>query len=269
MDFRKLKGALRSVLSLPQKPAAMVPSGLAPEGMRIYAIGDIHGRADLLQRMFSAIVADTSGFDGRIAVILLGDLVDRGMESREVIELALAPNLPRDFAYTVLRGNHERMLLDFAETGKGGEAWLAMGGAATLASYGCTPPVGLPSRRILAQLRENLMQRQPERHRIFLRNLPATVSYGDYLFVHAGINPKRSLDEQQEADLIWIRKPFLQHPGPFEKIIVHGHNITMAPELLPHRIGIDTGAYANGVLSAIILEADERRILQVTADAST
>jgi len=236
--------------------------------MRIYAIGDIHGRSDLLERMFSAIIADAADADPdlRIKIMLLGDLIDRGMHSREVIDLCMAPALPAGFDFICLMGNHERVLLDFVEIGKGGEAWLAMGGAATLASYGCTPPIGLPSRNILQQLREEFIQKQPERHRTFLRGLPAAATFGDYLFVHAGINPKRSLAQQRDSDLLWIRKPFLEHPGAFEKIIVHGHNITVEPDLLPHRIGIDTGAYATGVLSAIILEADARRMLQVRAE---
>lgn len=264
MDFRKLSGIFRPSTSK-AKPTVQNIIGQAPTGMRVYAIGDIHGRADLLQRMYSTIIEDAaSAAPGtRIAVVLLGDLVDRGMQSRQVIELAMAPALPSDYTVTVLLGNHERMLLDFIESGKGAEAWLATGGAATLASYGCAPPAGLTGRSQIAQLRDELASRQPERHRVFLRYLPHHISYGSYFFVHAGINPARSLADQREADLIWIRKPFLSHGGPFEKIVVHGHNITAAPEMLPHRIGIDTGAYATGVLSAIILEADQRRILQV------
>ncbi len=266
MDFRKLSGAIRRVLRK-SGPQANPVAAMAPAGMRIYAIGDIHGRADLLRRMFSAIVADATGMASgmRPAVVLLGDMVDRGMQSREVIELALAPPLPPDYTYTVLMGNHERMFLDFIDSGKGAEAWLTMGGAATLSSYGCAPPAGLPSRGDLGRLRDDLLQRQPERHRIFLRQLPCAISYADYFFAHAGIHPGRPLARQRDSDLMWIRKPFLESRGPFEKVVVHGHNITTEPELLPHRIGVDTGAYATGILSAIILEAAERRILQVGA----
>lgn len=233
--------------------------------MRIYAVGDVHGRADLLQRMLTAIIADArdTAPAEHVAVVLLGDLIDRGMQSKEVLDLAIAPGLPANFAYTVLMGNHERMLLDFIETGKGGAAWLAMGGAATLSSYQCAPPAGQPSHRMLARMREDLNRQMPERHRQFLRNLPTSTTYEDYLFVHAGIDPKRPLARQRDSDMLWIRTPFLQNPGPFEKIVVHGHHITEAPEMLRHRIGVDTGAYATGILSAAVLEADMRRVLQV------
>lgn len=264
MDFQKLRDVAARVLHGPARRAIPI-AGRPPEGMRVYAVGDIHGRADLLQRMFSAIRKDAARATStlQVAVILLGDLIDRGMQSREVVDLAIAPELPPGFAYTVLMGNHERMLLDFMETGRGGAAWLDMGGAATAASYDCAPPAGQPSRSMLARLREDLNRQIPERHRHFLRNLPVSKVYEDYLFVHAGIHPGRPLARQRDSDMLWIRTLFLRNPGPFEKIVVHGHNITEAPEMLHHRIGVDTGAYATGVLSAIVLEAETRRVLQV------
>lgn len=265
MDFRKLHDTILHAWRRPAAPL-LAGNGNAPAGMRIYAIGDVHGRADLLQLMFDTIVADAENtVPARdVAVVLLGDLIDRGMQSKEVIELAMAPRLPPGFAYTVLMGNHERMLLDFVETGKGGAAWLEMGGAATLSSYHCAPPAGRASRGALARLREDLIRQMPERHRHFLRNLSASATYEDYFFVHAGIDPKRSLARQRDSDMLWIRARFLENRGPFEKIIVHGHHITAAPEILRHRIGVDTGAYATGILSAVVLEADARRILQVS-----
>jgi serine/threonine protein phosphatase 1 len=248
-----------------QRPA--LTGAALPPDIRVYAVGDIHGRADLLDRMLREIVADAAQVppSTQTAVILLGDLIDRGMQSKDVVERALSPGLPPSFAFTVLMGNHERAMLDFLDHGRGAHAWLSMGGAATLSSYGCAPPSGQLSGRILSDLRQTLARHLPERHRQFLRNLATSALQGDYLFVHAGIEPRRTIETQRDADLLWIRKPFLEHPGPFEKVIVHGHNITMAPELLPHRIGIDTGAYATGLLSAIVLEGSERRILQVGA----
>ena len=241
------------------------PVGRLPDDLRIYAIGDVHGRIDLLRSMFSRIHEDAAARPPsmRCEIIMLGDLIDRGMESRAVLEFLLDPDLPDGFHLTVLMGNHERCLLDVLETGKGLAGWLELGGAATIASYGCAPPLGRMSRGDLERLRLDLLANVPERHRIFLSNCPIFQIRGSYFFVHAGINPKRSLEAQRQADLLWIRAPFLTYTGPLEKIVVHGHHITETPEATPNRIGVDTGAYATGVLSAVVLEGSERRFLQV------
>jgi len=247
------------------RPLSGTPEGGVPEFLRIYAIGDVHGRVDLLRAMFSRIYEDAAGgaSSTRHEIIVLGDIIDRGMDSRSVVEFLLDPALPDGFDLTVLMGNHERCLLDVLETGKGLAAWLELGGAATVSSYGCSPPLGRPSRGDLDRLRTELLAKLPERHRIFLSGCPVFQVRGSYFFAHAGVNPKRPLDAQRPADLLWIRAPFLKYTGPLEKIVVHGHNITETPETTPNRIGVDTGAYATGILSAVVLEGSDRRFLQV------
>ncbi|MBP7064871.1 metallophosphoesterase [Ferrovibrio sp.] len=242
------------------------PAGWTPEGTRIYAIGDIHGRADLLARMYQAIADDVAenAPASNVHVVLLGDLVDRGLHSRAVVELAMQPPLALPgLTHTVLMGNHEQLLLDFHADGRGAELWLEQGGMATLASYDCQLPMGSLSKQQAARLHIEFRERLPQRHALFLAQCPKQLLLGDYLFVHAGIRPGRPLDRQTDTDRLWIREPFLNNPGPFEKIVVHGHNITSQPDQHPHRIGIDTGAYATGILSAVILEQNTCRFLQV------
>ena len=233
-----------------------------PEGSRVYAVGDIHGRADLLRRLHEEIVDDSRrGSPGHRIVIYLGDYVDRGPWSSDVIDLLVREPLP-GFTTTYLKGNHEDLLLEFLRDGTLAEMWLMNGGSETLANYGIelSPLQWDPHALVSARLR--FREALGVNHLSFLRPLEISHIEGDYLFVHGGLRPGVPLERQNERDLLWIRHEFIDHPFDFEKLIVHGHTITPRPEIEPHRIGIDTGAYYSGHLTCLVLEGAERRFLQ-------
>jgi calcineurin-like phosphoesterase family protein len=234
-----------------------------PEGQLLYAVGDIHGRADLLGDMLLRIAADAraSGEVARRTLVFLGDYVDRGPDSRGVIE-TLIGGLPQGFDAHFLKGNHEAILLGFLDDPSRLEHWLVNGGDATMLSYGvdterldrlAAPP---------GTWRNAFAEALPEAHLRFLKSLKLSVVLGDYLFVHAGLRPGVPLAAQSEADLIWIRAPFLDHAEPFGKIVVHGHTPGNAPVTRPNRIGIDTGACFTNRLTALRLQDDSRDFLQ-------
>lgn len=230
-----------------------------PAGLRIYAVGDVHGRADLLRRLLAQIAADAAGFKGRCQLIFLGDYVDRGVDSRAVIDL-LTGGLPTGFEANFLKGNHEAALLAFLKDSAIGPDWFSFGGGATLLSYGVAPD--LVQRGAFELARQQLLERLPAAHLSFLNSLHLSVAFGDYVFVHAGIRPGVPLADQQEQDLLWIRDAFLGSNAAHGVLVVHGHTVTAEPELRPNRIGIDTGAYATGRLTALVLEGKERRFLR-------
>lgn len=241
--------------------APRAPATLAP-GQRLYCIGDIHGCADLLGTLHAHIEADAKGFEGELQLVYLGDYIDRGEHSKEVIDLLLNTPLA-GFEIVTLRGNHEQALLDFLEHPERAQAWLGFGGLATLLSYGVRLRHA-PFAAELPELAKELRERLPPAHLEFLKRLPLQHVAGDYCFVHAGIRPGTPLDRQHPDDLLWIREDFLSHPGPHDAVVVHGHSITEEVELYAHRIGLDTGAYYSGVLSCLVLEGSERRLLQTT-----
>jgi serine/threonine protein phosphatase 1 len=229
---------------------------------RIYAIGDIHGRLDLLDRLYRLIRADSENEPpGRRTVVHLGDYVDRGPESRGVIERAMAPPLP-GFESVTLMGNHDFMMRGFlgqpAEVGPG---WMMNGGAATLASYGVDPPRRLDAAE-LTRAQFALGQALPPAHLAFLDGLAPMHRADRFLFVHAGIRPGLPAERQSLEDLIWIRDEFLQSTADHGAIVVHGHTITREPDFRPNRIGIDTGAYRSGRLTALRLGDGATHILQ-------
>jgi serine/threonine protein phosphatase 1 len=221
-------------------------------GIRIYAIGDVHGRADLLKRVLAKIDVDAREHpDRRCLTILLGDYVDRGPDSRGVIDLLVARS--RTHEVIPLMGNHEAMMLRFLQNSSLWEAWAPLGGVQTLLSYGLRPPArGTPDEA--AKLAETFAKALPASHAAFLGRLPYSFENGDVLFVHAGIRPGVPLKRQELNDLIWIRDDFLNFKGSFGKLVVHGHTPVEEPEVLPNRINIDTGAYATGKLSCIALQ---------------
>ena len=237
-----------------------------PPGMAVYAIGDIHGRSDLLAELHRRIETDADRGDvAQAVVVYLGDYVDRGQDSAGVIDLIL-DWAPAGFEAVPLLGNHERLMLEFLEDIRRGPLWLRNGGDATLMSYGVDPGDGVyldakPLRAMQAALRERL----PPRHLAFLQALQHAHMEGDYFFVHAGVRPGVALADQQEEDLIWIRDLFLDSRADHGKIVVHGHTIRPEPEVLPNRIGIDTGAYATGHLTCLALEGTKRRIISTAS----
>lgn len=228
---------------------------------RLYAVGDIHGCADLLDALHKAIEDDAGRASAtRWIIVYLGDYVDRGPDSRRVIDRLIDWPMPR-FEPIFLKGNHEAFMMRFLDDASVGELWLCNGGAATLASYGIggVRTRAADIRAVQATLRASL----PETHRRFLEALRLTHVEDDYLFVHAGIRPGIALEAQDERDLLWIRDEFLHTQEPFSKVVVHGHTIHPTPVFAGHRIGIDTGAFATGTLTALVLQGEQRAILQV------
>ena len=243
-----------------RRGAAAVPA--VPAGSRIYAIGDVHGRLDLLTRLHALIAADAADAPAyRRVIVYLGDYIDRGPDSRGVIDLLLQP--PPGFERVYLLGNHEDYLLQFLEHAEVGPHWGAYGGLATLASYGVQPPSGfMPPATDFEIARRALADRIPPAHVGFLRGLKLTHAEGGYLFVHAGVKPGVALAEQQAEDLLWIRDAFLESTDDFGACVVHGHTIVETPEQHANRIAIDTGAFATGTLTALVLDGAERRFIQ-------
>jgi serine/threonine protein phosphatase 1 len=238
------------------------------EGELIYAIGDIHGRYDLMRALLAKIAADYAGRAAgrRPILIFLGDYVDRGPDSAKVIEALLWLKRRRDLDVRLLKGNHEAAMLDFLEDPATATAWLRFGGAETLAAYGVPPPEPDEGQAGLARARDELLERMPASHLRLLQGLELMLLVGDYAFVHAGVRPRTALAAQDPQDLLWIRKPFLEAAGPFEKVIVHGHTwVSDRPQVFDHRIGVDTGAFATGALTAIRLEDSELSVLQARA----
>lgn len=244
----------------------MTPPGVhfldaaAPPGMRLYAIGDVHGRFDLLVGMHARIEAELERERPEdFRIVHVGDYVDRGPQSREVIDFLVERS--RDPRIIALAGNHDVGLVDFlAEPDRHG-LFATHGGRETAQSYGVTADF---SSETGARAASNaLLAVMPRGHVAFLHALPRSVAFGDFLFCHAGVRPGVALDRQSPEDLIWIRRPFLDHAGLFEKVVVHGHTPSVEPEILANRVNVDTGAFASGVLTALAVDGRTKRILQV------
>ena len=240
-----------------------------PEGTLVYAIGDVHGCDRHLEKLHERILEDSGAagdFERRVA-IYLGDYVDRGPDSRRVVDILLEQPL-EGFECHYLIGNHEAFLLDFLQDAEMGPGWLFNGGVATLESYGVnldTSGGGLAlTFDVLEDIQARFIEKLPDAHRRFYETLTLNQTEGDYFFVHAGIRPGVALEEQTEDDMIWIRDEFLESSSDHGKVIVHGHTITQTPELRDNRMGIDTGAFATGVLTALVLEHHEFDTLQIT-----
>ncbi|MEL0020835.1 MAG: metallophosphoesterase family protein [Rickettsiales bacterium] len=234
-----------------------MPPARAPQDVRVYAVGDIHGCARLLEKLHALIRADAAAAPaGRKIIVYLGDYIDRGPESREVVDLVLAG--PGDgFERVCLKGNHEDMLLRFLEGGEDSWTWRMNGGAATLRSYGVDPE-GTDddgSRKALAGL-------MPARHRDFFAALETTHIEGTYLFVHAGLRPGVPIERQSEEDLLWIRGAFLDSPADWGYTVVQGHSAGPELEVRAIRINLDTGAVWTGRLTSMVFHGDRRDALQ-------
>ena len=251
-----------------QNPTEFQPR-VAP-GTRVWAVGDIHGRDDLLAELLAVIARDgRRAPETRKLVVFLGDYIDRGPDSPGVIERLMA-GPPPGFEWICLRGNHEQQMLAFLDDPAAEAAWLRNGGLATLAAYGGYAGMGGMASRFkealsepdgLSLLRDLLERVLPSWHRDFMAGRPLSHREGDYLFVHAGIRPGRAIDRQELEDLLWIRRPFLDSTVDFGVMVVHGHTIVQRPEVHRRRIAIDTGAWRSGRLTALVLAGHERGFL--------
>ena len=248
-----------------RKKSQGVPCG--PRGYRAYAVGDVHGRIDLLEQLLAAIDEDVRRRPPRKALLIfLGDLIDRGPDSRAVVERLRTFRHERLKPY-FLAGNHEEVLLRLLKGERGIlSSWLQYGGAECLASYGFDPAkLELSNERSALATIRNVI---PAEHVSFISSFADTLRFGDYLFVHAGIRPGVDLSLQSQSDLRWIRAPFLDDKTDHGLIVVHGHTISNEVEMEPNRIGIDTGAYRTGRLTALAIEGQERWLLDTAADGS-
>jgi Calcineurin-like phosphoesterase len=229
------------------------------DNKRIYVIGDIHGRSDLLDQMVEAIKRD---LDKNPAVdrltVTLGDYVDRGPDSRGVLD-RLADN-PFPTKYVALKGNHEELFEAFLSDPSVASQWRRLGGLETLHSYGVSVTAVMVGKGFDEASRA-LQKAVPEEHLRFLATLKLSMSVGEYFLCHAGVRPGIPLERQRAEDLLWIRDEFLNSRTSFGRVVVHGHTPIASPEVLPNRINIDTGAFATGRLTCLVLEKGSRRFL--------
>jgi serine/threonine protein phosphatase 1 len=229
-----------------------------PAGRRLYAIGDIHGRADLLSELFMRIDDDLKARPITSSIqVFLGDYIDRGPNSRQVIDLLIARRRQCDVVF--LKGNHEDCALRFLSDPTVLSTWQNIGGVHTLLSYGIVPADDDPEsqRKVWTALR----QAMPDSHRCFIGGLAVSFCCGDFFFVHAGVRPGIPLQCQSQGDLLWIRDDFLLYEEDFGVVVVHGHTPIYKPDIRSNRINIDTGAYATGRLTCLVLQGDTMRFL--------
>lgn len=237
-----------------------------PPGALIYAVGDIHGRVDLLQQITETIFEDLARHDAsrQAELIFVGDYVDRGPDSAAVIDHLIALKNDARIKVHTLKGNHEEAVLSFLDDAATGPIWAEFGGVETLASYNVAVPEVRSDIEGWETARRAFIEAIPQAHVDFLRALDLYRVVGDYVFVHAGLKPGVPLVNQSEQDLLWIRGEFLEATRPFEKVVVYGHTPRREALLEPGRIGIDTGAYITGVLTALKLEGESQALLQTS-----
>lgn len=234
------------------RPKVQAPKPRLPNGIRIYAISDIHGCADLLQQMFTVIDKDLTTIGSMRPIhVFLGDYIDRGPDSCRTIELLIERGRKHESVF--LKGNHEEFLLDVLKDPAQFDQWKQFGGLQTLTSYGLKPSLN-PSAAEQAELIQELSARIPLHQHRFFEGLRARFVCGDFFFVHAGVRPGVPLAHQQEHDLLWIREEFLRSEARFGKYIVHGHTPVQEPDIRPNRVNIDTGAYATGNLTLLTVQ---------------
>jgi serine/threonine protein phosphatase 1 len=236
-------------------PRTRKVSPKTPDGVRIYAIGDVHGRADLLAQLFATIDIHNSRYPVAQSIeVLVGDYVDRGPQSREVLDLLSTRNRRRRLV--CLKGNHETYISNFLQNPSMLSTWRQLGGFETLLSYGIRPPIH-PDEKEKQEIATAFDRILPDDHRRFLTSLINSFACGDYFFVHAGVRPNVPLFQQNEEDLLSIREVFLRYNRAFGKIIIHGHTPVAEPDIRPNRINIDTGAYATGNLTCLVLHGED------------
>lgn len=232
-----------------------------PDGIRIYAIGDVHGRLDLLQKMHETIARDLAQHPGRDwRVIHLGDYVDRGPDSKGVADFLIAA-CKADSRTLAIAGNHDIGFLEFLARPSAEGLFAHNGGRETARSYGVDIDFRTPE--TLRDGHAGLLDAVPDSHFAFYRRLGRHLEFGDFFFCHAGIRPGRPLEDQDPDDLIWIRGDFLNYPGLHPKVIVHGHTPEADVEVMANRVNVDTGAFKSGRLSALVIDGAEKAILTV------
>jgi serine/threonine protein phosphatase 1 len=252
---------IRELFSKQKKQAENWPFSSRPT----YAIGDVHGRMDLLVPLLEAIRSDIEAdslTDARPMIVFLGDYIDRGPSSRAVVDCILDLQRASNLEVRALKGNHEQALLLFLEDAQFGPTWMTHGGTATLSSYGISPPGPRTTIEVFESVRNTFLDVLGTRHLQFFQNLELYLIQDHYAFVHAGIRWNVPLAQQTEQDLLWIRREFLDAEKTGAHVIVHGHTPVEKPYVGVGRIGIDTGAYATGVLSAVRLWNSSQKILQ-------
>lgn len=226
-----------------------------PADTRIYAVGDVHGRADLLASLLQRIDRDLKARPvARALEVFLGDYIDRGSDSRLVLDLLIGRQRHRETVF--LKGNHELYALAVLANPSVLAEWTRIGGVPTLVSYGVNPS-GRTDPQAANDVALAFRNAMPEDHHRFLESLAPSFSCGDFFFTHAGVRPGIPLQKQSEDDLLWIREDFLLHEGNFGMVVVHGHTPAMEPDVRENRINIDTGAYATGRLTCLVLEGDQ------------
>jgi diadenosine tetraphosphatase ApaH/serine/threonine PP2A family protein phosphatase len=236
-----------------------------PAELRIYAIGDIHGRLDLLNELLARISADIALRPAvRPLYVFLGDYIDRGSASRETIDRLIEHGKTHESVF--LKGNHELIAIKCLSDRGLFDQWLRLGGLETLVSYG-VPAETLANGKQIAELQSAFHGALPQAHFRFFRDLKNSFECGDFFFAHAGVKPNVELSRQKENDLLWIRGEFLTSTDDFGKIIVHGHTPTHEIEVAPNRINIDTGAFATGRLSCLVLEGEELSVIDTSFDS--
>jgi len=252
--FRSFREKPRRQMLSPRRSHPSRHKPRLPDGVRIYAMSDIHGCDHLLKQMLRVIDADVARSRPRYAIeVYMGDYVDRGPDSRSTLDILI--NRSRRGNTVFLKGNHEAFLGDVLRNPALLPEWLQVGGLYTLMSYGLAPS-SAPGEEEQQTLVRDLTRAMPPQHREFLDKLRPTFSCGDFFFVHAGVRPGVPLAEQQEADLLWIREEFLQSKQNFGKYVVHGHTPVHMPELLENRANIDTGAFATGNLTLLTIQGN-------------
>ena len=229
-------------------------------GERIYAIGDIHGCAHLLDAMRDLIRADLRARPADAEIVYLGDYVDRGPDVAGTLERVVAP--PQDLPPAVtLKGNHEHVLQEFLAGVDYSDSLQSFGGFETMRSYG-VEPTAIPGRRWVDAARDSLKMNMPALHRALLDGLALSYDRPPYFFCHAGVQPGIPVEQQTEEALIWIRDAFLRSTADFGRIVVHGHTPVSQPDKRKNRINVDTRAYATGILSCAVLDVSSVRFLQ-------
>lgn len=236
-----------------------------PPGLRIYAIGDIHGRLDLLNKLLEQMTADLAlQPTARPIFVFLGDYVDRGTSSRETVDRLIEHGDAYESIF--LKGNHESIALKCLSDRALFDQWLRLGGLQTLVSYGL-PPETLTSGRQIPELQSAFHRAMPQKHFRFFRGLQNSFACGDFFFAHAGVKPGIELSRQKESDLLWIRGEFLSSKEDFGKIVVHGHTPVEKVEVAPNRINIDTGAFATGRLTCLVIEGELLSVIDTVSDS--